>query len=115
MKRIIIATYERKSTLPHYCKSAWAYAEHIVKIECCFDDRSDERKVHAEDGMVTYRYNPKTKEKEEIPIEELFADLYTVITTNAAGAKVSYSYKTKEEANETFVKLKSKFKGWLKL
>lgn len=118
MKRTTLAIYERKSTLPHYCRSAWAYAGHTVKIECSFDDYSEERKEQAgnEDFcMITYKYNPKTGKKEEIPTEELFSDLYTVTTTNAAGHEVPHSFKTKEEANAAFIRLKSEFKGWVKL
>lgn len=43
MKRTILATYERKSQLPHYCKSAQAYAKDIIKIECSKDDYSEDR------------------------------------------------------------------------
>lgn len=118
MKRTILATYQRKSTIPHYCRSAWAYAGHLVKLECSFDDYSQERMEQAgnEDyQMITYRYNPQTKERVEIPMEELFADLYTITTTNARGVKAQHSFRTKDEANVVFKKLKSEFTGWIKL
>lgn len=118
MKRTILATYVRESTLPHYCKSAWVYASHLTKIECCFDDCSEERKDQSGDEncrMITYRYNPKTGKKEEISINELFPDLYTIITTNAKGVQKEHSFRTKEEANAEFANIKSHFKGWRKL
>lgn len=118
MKRTTLAIYERKSTLPHYCRSAWAYAGHTVRIECSFDDYSQERKEQAGDEdyqMITYRCNPKTKEKVEVPVEELFADLYTVTTTNVRGVKTNHSFRTKDEANAAFIRLKSEFKGWVKI
>ena len=118
MKRTTLVIYERKSTLPHYCRSAWAYAGHTVRIECSFDDYSQERKEQAGDEdyqMITYRCNPKTKEKVEVPVEELFADLYTVTTTNARGVKTNHSFRTKAEANAAFIRLKSEFKGWVKI
>ena len=118
MKRTTLAIYERKSTLPHYCRSAWAHAEHVIRIECSFDDYSEERKEQAgnEDFcMITYRYNPKTGEREEIPTEELFSDLYTVTTTNVRGVKSQHSFRTKDKANAAFIRLKSEFKGWVKI
>lgn len=119
MKRTTVAVYERKSTLPNYCNSAWARANHIVRIECSFDDYSGERKEQSGDEdfqIITYRFNHETNEKVEVPVEDIFPDLYTVTTTNSRGVKVDHSFHTKDEANIEFVRLKSKFKGgWVKI
>lgn len=103
MKETLLASYERKSTLPHYCRSAWAKDKHIVKVECVFCSREAERNGFGEDVWL------EDKEGNIIPPEEVLYDFYSVITTNVRGFKKGKYFKTKEEANRYFKILKDTF------
>lgn len=101
MKETLLALYKRESTL---WKNANAFykMQDWVKMECLFIDYSEERKVFEEIGMRTIN----TKTGEDITdkfIDERYFDSYTIRLTNKSGTNwKSFSFRTKEEANEQF-------------
>lgn len=115
MKRTILATYERKSQLPHYCKSAQAYAKDIIKIECSKDDYSEDRTSQENSGMISYKYNVVTKQKEELKIEDIYYDRYVIITTNSRNVIKQHEFIDKDEANRAFLAIKSQFNNFKRI
>ncbi len=110
MQKTLLATYTRKSTLPHYAKSAWAYAHEIVKLECLYIDYQEERKAWEEAGMVSYDKNGNV-----IPNDVIRPNVYVVRTTNAKGVSHDHEAKTKEDANAIFSAFMKEFRDFRKV
>lgn len=109
MTEKLIVTYLRKSTLPKYCRDAWAKASHIIKVECLFCDWSEDRKEWGKSGIYF-----KDKNGCIIPSDIFRPDVYIVRLTNVKGTSKDREFKTKEEANNYFKSVKLKYPDLIK-
>lgn len=93
MKRTVLATYIRESTL---WKNANAFykATDWVKMECVFQDFSEERNGN---GEVIYRVT-NTETGEDIT-DYYYRDRFVIALTNKYGNSTCYSFDTRDEAN----------------
>lgn len=96
MERIVLATYIRESTL---WKNANAFykATDWVKMECIFQDFSEERNGNSE---VIYRVM-NTETGEDIT-DYYYRDRFAIALTNKYGNSTCYSFDTRDEANAFF-------------
>ncbi len=107
MKEIVLATYERESTL---WKNANIFykAQDWVKMECLFVDYSDNR------GFARVIDNTTG---EDIT-DSHFADRYVIRLTNKRGSRTkSFEFATREEANRAFSDIfhHKNLPGWRKV
>lgn len=101
MKETTLAVYERESTL---WKNANAFykAQDWTRMECLFIDYSEDRKEYEELGITVTDKRTNIDITEQYVLENLF-DRYTIRLTNKSGkCQKSFSFKTKEEANNLF-------------
>lgn len=92
MKETIVAEYHRKSTLPKYCRSAFAKATEVIGMTCMILDYSEETEM----GIV--------RTVNGVPTPDI---IYRVELHTVKGSGFSYNLSTREEAN-------AQVKVWLK-
>ena len=92
MKETIVAEYQRKSTLPRYCRSAFAKATEVIGMTCTILDYTEETEM----GIVRTVNGVQTPDI-----------VYRIQCRTVKGRGFSYNLNTREEAN-------AQVKVWLK-
>ena len=114
MKRTVVATYERKSTLWKNANALYRMQD-WCKMECVVYDFSEELK-DIEMLNITWK-DSEGNDVTEREVERRYGKPYYITLTNERGTNDrSWSFKTKEEANEFFKRVMNDkvFNGWVK-
>lgn len=114
MKRNVVAVYERKSTLWKNANGFYR-SQDWCRMECSAYDYTEEINNIAE--CKVRWFDSKGNDVTEAEIEKCYGKPYVVTLINERGTNSrSWSFKTKEEANEFFkMVINDKIlKGWVK-
>lgn len=115
MKRTVLATYERESTLWKNANARY-HAQNWCKMKCLVYDYTDDLKSIEELGMKWTDINGKDVTDQEV--EKRYSRPYCICLENLRGTNEKcFWFKTKEEANEFFKGMINHkvFSGWHKV
>ena len=106
MKEKLVAAYERESTLWKNA-NAFYHAQDWTRLECKVYDYSEELQDIEEMQIKWWeRRNGKEIDVTEREIEKRYGKPYAIILRNKRRTNSrQYSFKTKEEANDFFVRI----------